>query len=169
MKWSWSDNNEQQEPKQRFNPNKYNNQKSGNQMENTGDLHTLMEQAEKIKESLEKALKQQETNCRNRKSKENHVTFSEDNAIVKEEAQEDKNNNFFSELDQLLLNEDDLKDYLWKLSDLKARWNLRIGAGKTENRFMNNTSIDVVINKSFLSHLTLAKASNTKRRKIVYK
>ena len=109
MKRSWSDNNEQQEPKQRFKPNKYNNQKSRNQMENTGNLHALIEQTEKIKESLGKALKQQETNCGKRKSEENHVTFSEDNAIIKEKAQEDKNDNFLSELDQLLLNEEPVK------------------------------------------------------------
>lgn len=58
IKWSWSDNNEQQEPKKRFKPNSYNNQKSRNQKGNTGDLHALMEQTEKIKESLEKVLKQ---------------------------------------------------------------------------------------------------------------
>ena len=90
MKWSWSDNKDQQESKKRFKSNNSNNQKGRNQKRNAGDLHALIEKAKRIKESLEKALKQQETNCEKCKCEENHVTFSEDNAVIEEETQQNK-------------------------------------------------------------------------------
>ena len=61
MKWSWSDNGKKNEPKKKFKSNSNNTYKGSNQKGNTGDFHTLTEHAERIKESLEKALKQQET------------------------------------------------------------------------------------------------------------
>ena len=93
---------------ERFKSNNSNNQKGGNQKGNAGDLHALTEKAERIKESLEKALKQQETNCKKRKREENHVTFSEDDAVVEEETQQNRDDNYLFELDQLSLNDADL-------------------------------------------------------------
>jgi hypothetical protein len=119
MKRSWSDNKEQNEPKKKFKSNNYNNQKSGNQKGNAGDLHALMEKAERIKESLEKALKQEETNCGKRKREENHVTFSKDDAIVEEETQEVNDDIYLSELDQLSLNDADLEADLNDLEELE--------------------------------------------------
>ena len=85
MKQSWNNNKDQQEPKKKFKSNGYNSNKSGNQKSDTGDLHALMEQAERIKESLEKALKQQETKSEKCKHKENCVTFSGDDAVTQDE------------------------------------------------------------------------------------
>ena len=47
-----------------------------------------MEQAERIKESLEKALKQQEMKSGKCKREEKRVTFSEGDAVAQDEKQE---------------------------------------------------------------------------------
>jgi phage-related protein len=78
-----------------------------------------MEKAERIKESLEKALKQEETNCGKCKREENHVTFSKDDAIVEEETQEVNDDIYLSELDQLSLNDADLEADLNDLEELE--------------------------------------------------
>ena len=83
MKQSQTDNKEQQESKKKFKSNNYNNQEGENQKGNAGDLHALMEKAEWMKESLEKALKQEEPNFRKCKCEENYVTPSEDDAVIK--------------------------------------------------------------------------------------
>jgi apolipoprotein N-acyltransferase len=60
-----------------------------------------------------------ETKSGKRKREENHVIFSENDAVIDEETLEDNNNNFLSELNQLSLNEDDLKADLQELKDIK--------------------------------------------------
>ena len=117
---SWSDNKEQQEPKKKAKFNNYNSNKGGNQKGNAGDLHALMEQAERIKESLEKALKQQEMKSGKRKREEKRVTFSGDDAVAQDEKQELNDEDLLSELDQLSLNNDDLKADLQELKELES-------------------------------------------------
>ena len=79
-----------------------------------------MEQAERIKESLEKALKQQETKSGKCKCKENRVTFSGDDAVAQDEKEEHKDEDLLSELDQLSLTDNDLEDLnLQELEDLE--------------------------------------------------
>ena len=119
MKQSWSDNKDQQEPKKKAKFNNYNSNKGRNQKGNAGDLHTLMEQAERIKESLEKALKQQETKSGKCKRKEKCVTFSGDDAVAQDEKQELNDKDLLSELDQLSLNNDDLEADLQELEELE--------------------------------------------------
>ena len=109
MKRSWSDNKEQQEPKKKSKSNNYNSNKGGNQKGNAGDLRALMEHTKKIKESLEKALKQQETKSRKCKHEENCVTFSGDDAVTQDEKEEHKDEDLLSELNQLSLTDDDLE------------------------------------------------------------
>ena len=105
--------------KKKSKSNNYNSNKGGNQKGNAGDLHALIEQAKRIKESLEKALKQQETKSRKRKCKENRVTFSEDDAVTQNEKEEHKDKDLLSELDQLSLTDDDLEADLQELEDLE--------------------------------------------------
>ena len=119
MKWSWSNNHKWHEPKKKFKSNSHNTNKGGNQKENTGDLYALMEQAKRIKESLEKALKQQETKSRKHKCKENCVTFSQDNEVAQEEKQTNKDEDLLSKLNQLSLTDDDLEADLQELEDLE--------------------------------------------------
>ena len=47
------------------------------------------------------------------------MTFSGDDAVIEEEPQEHKDDNFLSELDQLSLNEDDIKANLQELKELE--------------------------------------------------
>ena len=77
-----------------------------------------MEKAKRIKESLEKALKQ-EKNCEKCQYKENHVTFSKDDAVIEEEMHEDKDDNYLFELNQISLNDADLEADLNNLEDLE--------------------------------------------------
>ena len=119
MKRSWSDNHEWHKPKKKFKSNSHNTNKDGNQKENTGDLYALMEQAKRIKESLEKALKQQETKSRKHKCEENRVTFSGDDVVTQDEKQTNKEEDLLSKLDQLSLTDDDLEANLQKFEDLQ--------------------------------------------------
>ena len=119
MKRSWNDNKDHQEPKKKFKSNGYNSNKGGNQKSDAGDLHALMEQAKRIKESLEKALKQQETKSEKCKCEENHMTFSGDNAVAQNEKQKHKDENFLSKLDQHSYTDDDLETNLQELKDLE--------------------------------------------------
>ena len=120
MKRSWSDNKKQQEPKKKSKSNNYNSNKGGNQKGNAGDLHALMEQAEKIKESLEKALKQQETKSGKCKCQENCMTFSGDDAVAQDEKDKHKNEDLLTELNQLSLTDDDFTADLQELKDLES-------------------------------------------------
>ena len=119
MKRSWSDNHKWHKSKKKFKSNSHNTNKGRNQKENTGDLYALMEQAKRIRESLEKALKQQETKSRKCKCKKNHVTFSQDNVVAQGEKQTNQDEDLLSKLNQLSLTDDDLKANLQKFKDLE--------------------------------------------------
>jgi hypothetical protein len=81
--------------------NNYNNQ---SQKKNNGDFHTLLQQVEKVKSSLERALKQQQsTNGKRKNREEKSVTFEGE-----EEAQGNFNpDSFHLELEQLSISDDD--------------------------------------------------------------
>jgi hypothetical protein len=67
MKQSWEDRNEKQPPQKRQRTGSPNNNRGGNPNKNGGDLHIIIEQFKKVSESLEKALKQQNTESGKRK------------------------------------------------------------------------------------------------------
>jgi hypothetical protein len=76
MKQSWEDCYLQQlSPKHQKTGNS-NSHKGGNPHKNGGDLHVIMEQFKKVSESLEKALKQQNTESGKCKRREKRVNFS---------------------------------------------------------------------------------------------
>jgi hypothetical protein len=79
----------------------YNNQ---SQKKNNGDFHTLLQQVEKVKSSLKKALKQQQsTNGKRKNREEKAVTFEGE-----EEADGNFNpDSFHLELEQLSISDDD--------------------------------------------------------------
>ena len=88
--------------------------------------------------------------------------------VTQDEKDKHKDEDLLTELDQLSLTDDDFTADLQELKDLESSEISKQGAGKAETKFINNTSIDEVINKSFLSHLTSARASKTKRCKIIH-
>jgi hypothetical protein len=90
--------------------NNSNNHKGGRQNHNGGDLHTLMGQVERVKESLKKALKQQQTKMGKCKHEENHVQFAGDDDVTLIDKQDDPDDNFICKLDQLSLSDDDIND-----------------------------------------------------------
>jgi uncharacterized protein YpuA (DUF1002 family) len=52
------------------NNNNHNNNKGGYQKKNNGDFHTLLDQVERVKDSLERAIQQQETTSGKRKERD---------------------------------------------------------------------------------------------------
>jgi hypothetical protein len=91
--------------------NNNNNNKGGNQSKNNGDFHTLLEKVEKVKESLERAMKQQQNGNGKRKQRENekNVSFAKSES---EESQDDNFNpdSFHLELEQLSISDNDPND-----------------------------------------------------------
>jgi hypothetical protein len=90
-----------------------NNNKGGNQTKNGGDFHTLLEKVEKVKESLEKAIKQQQSMNGKRKQCEEKKQISVDNSENEEDADDDNFNpdSFTLELEQLSISDNDLNDH----------------------------------------------------------
>jgi hypothetical protein len=90
------------------NNNNNNNNHGGNQNKKyNGDFHTLLGQIKRVKESVQKALRQQSTTNGKRKVCDEHgVTFEEE-----ENAKENNGNfnpdNFVCELEQLSISKDD--------------------------------------------------------------
>jgi len=93
--------------RQKTQNNNNNNHKGGNQNKrNNGDFHTLLEQIEQVKESVQKALRQQSTTNGKRSVCDNHDENFEDETAE----QNDVSNpdSFVCELEQLSISEDDL-------------------------------------------------------------
>jgi hypothetical protein len=88
-----------------------NNNKGGNQNKSDGDFHTLLDKVEKVKESLEKALKQQQSTIRKKeRDEEKHVSFA--NGESEEKADANFNpDSFHLELDQLSISNNDPDDF----------------------------------------------------------
>ena len=94
--------------RQKYNNN--NSNKGGNHKKDEGDFHTLLEKVERVKESLEKAIKQQQSTHGKRKKREDekHVSFEEE----EKEANGKPNGNFdpdsfLCELEQLSISDND--------------------------------------------------------------
>ena len=64
---SWQDSSDKQSPQKRQRTGNSNGNRGTNPSKNGGDLHVIMEQFKKVSESLEKALKQQNTETGKRK------------------------------------------------------------------------------------------------------
>ena len=69
-----------------------------------------MGQLERVKESLEKALKQQQRKLGKCKCEENCMQFAGDNNVAQIDEQDDPDDNFVCELDQLSLSDGDIND-----------------------------------------------------------
>jgi hypothetical protein len=111
LKAKWDAQPTQSQSNKRLRTNHSNSQKGGRQNQNGGDLHTLMGQVERVKESLEKALKQQQTKSGKRKHEENRVKFTEDDNVDQSDEANDPDDNFVCELDQLSsLSDGDIHD-----------------------------------------------------------
>jgi len=82
-----------------------NNTYRGNQNKKyNGDFHTLLEKLEYVKESVNKALRQQQTTTRKRKSRDQREeNIAEDNNSIG-----NPNDTFVDEIDQLSVSEDDV-------------------------------------------------------------
>jgi hypothetical protein len=94
----------------RHKTNNSNNHKEGHHDHNGGDPHTCMGQLERVKESREKALKQQQRKSGKRKCEENRVQFTGDDGITPIDEQDDPDDNFVCKLDQLSLSDGDIND-----------------------------------------------------------
>ena len=111
MKESWDAQTNQQHSNKHHKTTNSNNHKGGHQNHNGGDLHTLMGQVERVKESLEKALKQQQTKSGKCKHEENRVQFARDDDVAQINEQNDPDDNFVCELDELSsLSDGDIND-----------------------------------------------------------
>jgi hypothetical protein len=107
MRAQWEANPRPQNGNKRQKTNNNNNNKGGNQSKNNGDFHTLLEKVEKVKEGLERAMKQQQNGNGKRKQRENekNVSFAKSES---EESQDDNFNpdSFHLELEQLSISDD---------------------------------------------------------------
>ena len=108
MKESWDAQSNQQHSNKHHKTNNSNNHKGGHQNNNGGDLHTLMGQVERVKESLEKVPKQQQTKLGKCKCEGNHVQFTGDDDVAQTDEQNDPDDNFVCKLDQLSLSDGDI-------------------------------------------------------------
>jgi hypothetical protein len=76
MRAQWEANPRPQNGNKHQKTNNNNNNKGGNQNKSNGDFHTLLEKVEKVKESLERAMKQQQNGNGKRKQRENEKNVS---------------------------------------------------------------------------------------------
>jgi hypothetical protein len=109
MRAQWEANPRQQNGNKR---QKTNNHDTRNQSRSNGDLHTLMDKVEKVKESLQKAMKQQQSMHGKRKDRESDkkVSFKPTEESEGEHDQDFNPDSFHLELDQLSISDDDSDD-----------------------------------------------------------
>jgi hypothetical protein len=83
-----------------------NNNKGGYQ-KNNGDFHTLLDQVERVKDSLERAIQQQQTTNRKRKSRDEKQEIFDDEQRDEKFLDRLDADTFVCELDQLSISDDD--------------------------------------------------------------
>jgi hypothetical protein len=110
MKEKWDAQTNQKQSNKHCKTNNSNNHREGHQDHNGGDLHTCMGQLERVKESHEKVLKQQQRKSGKCKHEETRVQFTGDDSITPIDEQDDPDDNFICELDQPSLSDDDIND-----------------------------------------------------------
>jgi NACalpha-BTF3-like transcription factor len=106
---SWQDSSDKQSPQKRQRTGNSNGNRGTNPSKNGGDLHVIMEQFKKVSESLEKALKQQNTETGKRKRREKRVNFSSSDDEDHQVEEVEPDDSFVCELDQLSLSDADLQ------------------------------------------------------------
>jgi hypothetical protein len=109
MKQSCEDRSEKQPPRKCQRTGNSNGNRGTNPSKNGGDLHVIMEQFKKVSESLEKALKQQNTETGKRKRREKRVNFSSSDDEDHQVEEVEPDDSFVCELDQLSLSDADLQ------------------------------------------------------------
>jgi hypothetical protein len=110
MKEKWDAQIDQKQSNKRRKTNNSNNHKEGHRDHNGGDPHTCMEQLERVRESREKALKEQQRKSGKRKREENRVQFAGDDDVAQVGEQDDPDDNFSCELAQPSLSDEDIND-----------------------------------------------------------
>jgi hypothetical protein len=89
-----------------------------NKSKDEGDLHILWEKVDKIKKSLEKAIKQSESEIGKRKREEKQVTFEEEEETVKTSNKDFDPDGFELNLEQLSISDDASSVNTAELEDL---------------------------------------------------
>jgi hypothetical protein len=105
MRAQWEANPRQQTGNKR---QKTNNHDTRSQTRSNGDLHTLMNKVEKVKESLQKAMKQQQSMHGKRKDRESDqkVSFKPTEESEGEHDHDFNPDSFHLELEQLSISDD---------------------------------------------------------------
>jgi hypothetical protein len=89
------------------NNNNNNNNNKGGYQKNNGDFHTLLDQVERVKDSLERAIQQQQTTTGKRKSRDEKQEIFDDERRDEKFLDRLDTDTFVCELDQLSISDDD--------------------------------------------------------------
>jgi hypothetical protein len=99
-----------------YNNNNNNNKNKGAyQQKHNGDFHTLLNQVERVKDSLKRAIQQQETTSGKRKKRDFDDEQNDEKFLDPRDT-----DNFVCELDQLSISDDDDQMTSQDLSDKKS-------------------------------------------------
>jgi len=101
------------------NNNNNNNNNKGGYQKNNGDFHTLLDQVERVKDSLERAIQQQQTTTGKRKSRDEKQEIFDDEQRDEKFLDRLDTDTFVCELDQLSISDDDQMTSQ-DLSDMKS-------------------------------------------------
>jgi hypothetical protein len=89
------------------NNNNNNNNNKGGYQKNNGDFHTLLDQVERVKDSLERAIQQQQTTTGKRKSRDEKQEIFDDERCDEKFLDRLDTDTLVCELDQLSISDDD--------------------------------------------------------------